>query len=298
MIQKTSIKIQSLILMIMLALPSYALAHTHHKHTHKKHLQNSLSLSVSSRAALIFDEDTHLPIFAKNTERIMPIASITKLMMAMVVLDSTSPMDEMLTITEEDVSPLKKTKSRLRNGMIMSRSELLNLALMSSENRAALVLARNYPGGLPMLVANMNVKALTLGMENTQFVEPTGLSVYNVSTAQDLVKMVSAARYYTLIHQYTTTTLRVVDGINGRALQFRNTNPLVSSESWDIGLSKTGFTNAAGRCLVMQTVVNNRPVIIVLLDSRSKHMRIVDANRAKQWMERINSRRITEIVQR
>lgn len=296
MLGKISTTIHCLTLMLFLALPGYAFAHTHKKYGHKKHMLDSTVLSMYSHSAIVYDEETHAPLFAKNADMVMPIASITKLMTAIVVIDSGSSMDERLTITEEDISPLKRTKSRLINGMTMSRAELLNLALMSSENRAALVLARNYPGGLPMLVVAMNDKAQALGMENTQFVEPTGLSASNISTAQDLVKMVMAARDYTLIHQYTTATSHEVNGINGRVIQFHNTNPLTSSEAWDITLSKTGFTTAAGRCLVMRTTISNRPVIIVLLDARSKKLRIADAQRAKQWMERVKARTLPPIV--
>jgi D-alanyl-D-alanine endopeptidase (penicillin-binding protein 7) len=160
---------------------------------------------------------------------------------------------------------------------------------MASENRAALALARSYPGGTAAMVAAMNAKARVLGMQNTRFFDPTGLNIDNVSTAQDLVKMVAAARYYALIHQYTTTATHSVDSLGGRAMRFSNTNPLVRNASWDIGLSKTGFINEAGRCLVMQATINHRPVIIVLLDSWGKRTRVGDANRIKRWMESANT---------
>jgi len=177
----------------------------------------------------------------------------------------------------------------LRIGMTFTRSEMLKLALMASENRAALALARSYPGGTVVLVAAMNAKARVLGMQNTRFFDPTGLDSDNVSTAQDLVKMVAAARHYALIHQYTTTATHSVDNLGGRAIRFSNTNPLVRNASWDIGLSKTGFINEAGRCLVMQATINHRPVIIVLLDSWGKRTRVGDANRIKKWMESANT---------
>ena len=166
---------------------------------------------------------------------------------------------------------------------------MLKLALMASENRAALALARSYPGGTAALVAAMNTKARVLGMQNTRFFDPTGLDSDNVSTAQDLVKMVAAAGRYALIHQYTTSTSHSVEGLKGRTMRFRNTNPLVRNASWDIGLSKTGFINEAGRCLVMQATINLRPVIIVLLDSWGKRTRVGDANRIKRWMDSANT---------
>jgi D-alanyl-D-alanine endopeptidase (penicillin-binding protein 7) len=246
------------------------------------------SLRVSSHIALIFDEQTQLPLYNKNSQMVVPIASITKLMTAMVVLDAMLPMDEPMSVAEDDPATLKKARSRLRIGMTFTRSEMLKLALMASENRAALALARSYPGGIPALVTAMNTKARTLGMLNTRFFDPTGLNSDNVSSAQDLVKMVTAARDYALIHEYTTTASHSVDGLGGRALHFSNTNPLVRNASWEIGLSKTGFINEAGRCLVMQATINHRPVIIVLLDSWGRSTRVGDANRIKKWMESAN----------
>lgn len=241
---------------------------------------------LHSSIALIYDQQTGTPLYTKKPDALAPIASITKLMTAMVVLDAQQPLDEPITIDVADIDTLKGTHSRLRIGMTFTRSELLKLALMASENRAASALARAYPGGKVAAIAAMNVKAHQLGMDNTRFLDPTGLSSNNVSTARDLVKMVAAARDYTLIHQYTTTPSHSVDGWNGRALRFTNTNPLVRSASWDIGVSKTGFINEAGRCLVMEAKINRRPVIIVLLDSWGKSTRIGDANRIKRWMER------------
>jgi D-alanyl-D-alanine endopeptidase (penicillin-binding protein 7) len=248
------------------------------------------SLKVSSHIALIFDEQTQLPLYNKNSQMVVPIASITKLMTAMVVLDAMLPMDEAMSVAEDDPNTVKKARSRLRIGMTFTRSEMLKLALMASENRAALALARSYPGGIAALVAAMNVKARALGMQNTRFFDPTGLNSGNVSTAQDLVKMVTAARDYALIRQYTTTATHSVDSLGGRALRFSNTNPLVRNASWEIGLSKTGFINEAGRCLVMQATINHRPVIIVLLDSWGRSTRVGDANRIKKWMESANPR--------
>lgn len=243
-------------------------------------------LKVRSHVALVFDEQTQRPLYNKHDQAVVPIASISKLMTAMVVLDAHLPMDVKVSVADDNLNKIKRAKSRLRVGMTLTRSEMLRLALMASENRAALALARSYPGGTQALVAAMNVKARALGMENTRFFEPTGLDSDNVSTAQDLVKMVAAAGKYNLIHQYTTTATLSVNNLNGRTIRFGNTNPLVRNASWDIGLSKTGFINEAGQCLVMQATINHRPVIIVLLDSWGKRTRVGDANRIRQWMER------------
>jgi serine-type D-Ala-D-Ala endopeptidase (penicillin-binding protein 7) len=262
--------------------PDNALTHT------KRH--KALSLKVQSHIALIFDEQTQLPLYNKNSETVVPIASITKLMTAMVMLDARLPMDEAVNVVEDELNKLRRARSRLRVGMTLTRSEMLKLALMASENRAALALARSYPGGAMAMVAAMNTKAHVLGMQNTKFFDPTGLDSDNVSTAQDLVKMVAAARNYALIHQYTTSTSHSVEGLKGRTMRFSNTNPLVRNASWDIGLSKTGYISEAGLCLVMEANINQRPVIIVLLDSWGKRTRVGDANRIKKWMESSNGR--------
>ena len=295
----------------MLMLPGLALvapaAHAEIDHYHFKVVESSTipmsfkvttlkvlslkasSLRVSSHIALIFDEQTQRPLYNKNAQMVVPIASITKLMTAMVVLDAQLPMDVEVSVAEDDPTTIKRARSRLRIGMTFTRNEMLKLALMASENRAALALARSYPGGTAALVAAMNAKARVLDMQNTRFFDPTGLNSDNVSTAQDLVKMVAAARDYALIHQYTTTVTHSVDSSGGRAMRFSNTNPLVRSASWDIGLSKTGFINEAGRCLVMQATISHRPVIIVLLDSWGRRTRVGDANRIKKWMESANT---------
>ncbi len=242
-----------------------------------------------SSIALIYDEQTQSPLYTKNPDAVTPIASITKLMTAMVVLDSNPDLNEEISVAEADQDTLKGTHSRLGVGTTFVRSEMLKLALMSSENRAASALARSYPGGTAAAVAAMNAKARELGMLHTTFRDPTGLNSANVSTARDLVKMVTAARNYKLIHQFTTTATHSVEGQRGRELRFNNTNPLVKNASWEIGLSKTGFINEAGRCLVMQVQIRQRPVIIVLLDSVGKSTRIGDANRVKKWMESTNA---------
>ena len=243
------------------------------------------SPKLGSAIALIYDEKGSRSLYSKNADTVTPIASITKLMTAMVVLDAQLPMEEEISISVQDMDMLKGTHSRMRPGMTLSRAELLKLALMSSENRAASALARTYPGGTAAAIGKMNDKARELGMKDTRFLDPSGLNSGNVSTAQDLVKMVQAAQHYNLIHKYTTTSSHIVDVAGHRPMQYNNTNPLVKNASWDIGVSKTGFINEAGRCLVMQANIGQRSVVIVLLDSVGKQTRVGDANRIKKWME-------------
>ena len=245
---------------------------------------------LHSAIALIYDQQTQSPLYTKNSDAQAPIASITKLMTAMVVLDAQQPLDEEISIDAADIDTLKGTRSRLRVGMKLTRSELFKLALMASENRAANALARTYPGGYDSAISAMNTKASELGMQDTHFLDPAGLNSDNVSTAFDLVKMVTAARDYPLIHRYTTAKSYSVEGRRGRKMRFVNTNPLVRNASWDIGVSKTGYISEAGRCLVMEATINQRPVIIVLLDSWGKSTRIGDASRIKKWMESSNTR--------
>jgi D-alanyl-D-alanine endopeptidase (penicillin-binding protein 7) len=236
--------------------------------------------------ALVVDQKTGKTLYSKNTDVRAPIASITKLMTAMVVLDAHLPLDEKLVIGNEDVDSLRNTHSRLKVGTKLSRDMALQLALMSSENRAAATLARHYPGGFPAFIAAMNRKATSLGMAQTHFVDSTGLNSDNVSTAQDLARMVQAAYQYPLIREMTTTgSYDVAMKATGRQMQFKNTNMLVRSNSWQIGLSKTGYINEAGHCLVMQAEIAKQPMIIVLLDSWGKLSRIGDAQRIKKWME-------------
>jgi D-alanyl-D-alanine endopeptidase (penicillin-binding protein 7) len=225
-------------------------------------------------------------LYAKEADTVAPIASITKLMTAMVVLDAHLPMDEQITLSRDDEDRYKRSRSRMRRGMTLPRCDLLRLALMASENRAAAALARTYPGGTQAMVTMMNAKAQQLGMKDTYFVDPTGLHSDNVSTAQDLVKLVLAAQRYEAIQRATTSTNHTVEvGDRRRPMHFRNTNPLVRNANWDIGLSKTGYISEAGRCLVMETKIKQRPVVIVLLDSWGKRTRVGDANRIKHWME-------------
>jgi serine-type D-Ala-D-Ala endopeptidase (penicillin-binding protein 7) len=240
---------------------------------------------LQSAIAMIYDEQDGRPIYSKNADNVVPIASITKLMTAMVILDAKLPMDEPISISAEDRDHLKGSHSRMRNGMTLPRGELIRLALMASENRAAAALARTYPGGTPVMLAMMNAKARELGMDSTRFFDPTGLHSTNVSTAEDLVKMVMAAQNYPDIQRFTTTGSQVVQVDGRRSLHYVNTNPLVRNSQWDIGLSKTGYISEAGRCLVMQARITDRPVVIVLLDSWGKRTRVGDAVRIKHWME-------------
>jgi D-alanyl-D-alanine endopeptidase (penicillin-binding protein 7) len=243
-------------------------------------------LHLASANALIIGAGDNSLIYAKNAESVTPIASITKLMTAMVVLDAKQPLDELLTIDIGDLDMIKGSHSRLRLGAELSRKEMLRLALMSSENRAASALCRHYVGGTDACVAAMNVKAAKLGMAASHFNDPTGLSSDNMSTARDLVKMVKAASEYPLIREFSTTPEHFVDvPQSGRSLAFRNTNALVRGGSWDIQLQKTGFIREAGRCLVMMANVASKPVVIVLLDSIGQMTRIGDANRIRHWLE-------------
>lgn len=254
--------------------------------------QQTAMPKLGSAFAVIYDERGQRPLYTKNADKIVPIASITKLMTAMVILDAKLPLDEPISIKPEDRDRLKGSHSRMSNGMTLTRGELLKLALMASENRAAAALARTYPGGTQVVLAMMNAKARELGMDSTRFFDPTGLHSNNVSTAQDLVKMVMAAQRYELIQQYTTAPSHVVNVDGRRSMRFSNTNPLVRSASWDIGLSKTGYISEAGRCLVMQATIQERPVVIVLLDSWGKRTRVGDANRIKRWMENAAARAV------
>ena len=241
---------------------------------------------LRSSAALIIDEETGEVLYNKNADAVVPIASITKLMTAMVVLDAGLPLDEAIEISQAEVAltQASRARSQLARGMTFTRDELLRLALMASENRAAAALGRAYPGGPQAFVQAMNDKAATLEMYGTRFVEPTGLSSANVSTAADLATLVRAAKDYPLVREYSTAPSAQVR-LGKRNFTYVNTNGLVRSATWEIGVSKTGFINEAGRCLVMQAKLAARSVIIVLLDSVGKFTRIGDATRIRQWLE-------------
>ena len=243
-------------------------------------------LDIKSTAALVYDVIDGRTLYAKNTEQVSPIASITKLMTAIVVLDANLPLDEPIRIERSDIDMLKGTGSRLRIGSTFTRRDLLHLALMSSENRAASALGRNFPGGLEEFVTRMNARAMELGMLRSHFVEPTGLSHGNVSTAEDLALLVRASLDYPLIREFSTTRSAQVHTADSRqVLGFGNSNGLMSNPQWHIEVSKTGYISESGLCLVMQARINDRPVIIVLLDSWGKYTRLGDANRIKKWLE-------------
>ncbi|OYV33451.1 MAG: D-alanyl-D-alanine endopeptidase, partial [Thiomonas sp. 20-64-5] len=245
---------------------------------------NDDPLSLRSGSALVVDEGTGRILLSKNADTARPIASLTKLMTAAVILDAHQPMDQVIEITDADIDTLKWSASRLRPGTKLTREELLKLALMSSENRAAHALARNYPGGLAAFIPAMNAKAHALGMNFTRYVEPTGLSPQNESTAHDLALLVKAAYHYPLIREFSTHPESEVD-VGSRTLQFRNTDHLVFNRGWDILLQKTGYINEAGHCLVLQTKFEGRRVIVVLLDAWGKYSHFGDAQRIRTWLE-------------
>lgn len=241
------------------------------------------ALSLRSSVALVVDKETDEVVFSKNPDAVLPIASITKLMTALVVSEADLPLDEKLTVTQHDVEGTLGSRSRLKVGTELSRGEMLHLALMASDNRAAHVLGRTYPGGLSRFVETMNVKARLLGMLDTRYVEPTGLSSDNQSSAQDLARLVRAASTHPLIREYSTTPEASVP-VGSRQVQFHNSNGLVRHPEWDILLQKTGYISAAGRCVVMQAQLAGRQFIMVLLDSAGKYSRIADAERIRRWL--------------
>ena len=262
--------------MAVLAIPAYA----------QYASPDPARLKLSSANVLVYDAAADRQVYAKAADEVTPIASVTKLMTAMVVLDARQPLDEVLDIDMGDFDYLKGSHSRLRMGSALPRREMLRLALMSSENRAASSLARHYPGGTRGFVEAMNVKARLLGMSNTHYSDPTGLSAENVSTAKDLAKLVQAAAEYPLIREFTTTPSYLVElQPTGRTIGFNNSNALVKNDSWDIQLQKTGYIREAGKCVVMLVNIASKPFVIVLLDSFGRYTRIADAQRIKHWLE-------------
>ena len=241
-------------------------------------------LGLKSNVALVIDQDTSEVLFSKNDRAVLPIASLTKLMTAMVVREANLSMDDRITIAQDDVDTEKGSGSRLRVGAELSRGELLHLALMSSENRAAHALGRTFPGGLAAFVSLMNAKAKLLGMNDTIYVEPTGLSSRNQSSARDLARLVDVASGDPVLRQLSTSPGHAVE-VGSRTLQYNNTNRLVRNPSWDIGLQKTGYISEAGQCLVMQARVAGRKLIMVFLDSAGKLTRLADAERVRRWVE-------------
>lgn len=251
--------------------------------------QKSDALDLKSSVAFVIDQDTREVLFRKNELAVLPIASLTKLMTGLIIKEAALPMEEVITITQDDVDTEKGSRSRLSVGTELSRGELMHLALMSSENRAAHALGRSFPGGLGAFVGLMNAKARELGMKDTRFVEPTGLSSQNQSSAQDLAKLVNTAHADATLRELSTSPKHEV-AVGHRTLQFNNTNRLVSNPKWEIGLQKTGYISEAGRCLVMQTTVAGRNLIMVFLDSAGKLSRLGDAERVRDWVESVSSR--------
>lgn len=243
-------------------------------------------LELKSSVAFVIDQDTKEILFKKNESAVLPIASITKLMTGVVVSEARLSLDELITISQEDVDTEKGSSSRLSVGTELSRGELLHLALMASENRAAHALGRTFPGGLSVFVGLMNDKARSLGMSSTRYVEPTGLSSKNQSSARDLATLVGYAHADSMLRELSTSTGYEV-AVGRRTLQYNNTNRLVKNPAWDIGLQKTGYISEAGQCLVMQASVAGRKLIMVFLDSAGKLSRVADAERVRRWVESI-----------
>jgi serine-type D-Ala-D-Ala endopeptidase (penicillin-binding protein 7) len=256
--------------------------------THLKYSTRSSSLaaepSLRSSAALVIDMTHSSVLYSRHSDVAMPIASITKLMTALVVMDAAQSLDEVLVVSADDTILSKTSASRLAPGTRLSRADFMHLALMSSENRAAHVLGRNFPGGLAACVKAMNAKALELGMAHAHFVEPTGLSDENVASPEDLSKLVMAAAKVPEIREFSTDSGYEVE-VGRRVLRFRNTDSLVSKPDWKIVVQKTGYISEAGRCLVMQTVIDDRSVVIVLMNSFGKRTRVADARRVRKWVE-------------
>ena len=242
-------------------------------------------LDLNSSVALVIDQETREVLFRKNDHAVLPIASLTKLMTGLVISEAQLPMAELIAITQADVDTEKGSSSRLAVGTVLSRGDLLHLAMMSSENRAAHALGRSFPGGVETFVSRMNARAKALGMSDTRYVEPTGLSSRNQSSASDLAVLVGAAYKEPALRELSTSHGREIE-VGHRTLQYNNTNRLVKSAQWDIGLQKTGYISEAGQCLVMQAQVAGRKLIMVFLDSTGKLSRIADAERVRRWVEK------------
>ncbi len=242
------------------------------------------ALALRSSVAYVIDQDTNEVLLSKNDDAVLPIASITKLMTGLIISEANLNLDDPITITQDDVDTEKGSSSRLRVGATLTRGELMHLALMSSENRAAHALGRTYPGGLSAFVHLMNAKAVQLGMKDTRYVEPTGLSSKNQSSAKDLATLVAAAYQDSLMRELSTSPSHVVE-VGRQTLRYNTTNRLVKNPNWDIGLQKTGYISEAGQCLVMQARVAGRKLIMVFLDSAGKLSRIADAERVRRWVE-------------
>ena len=286
--------IKSILLVIFLFSPFSYLTLAKEPLSSKKpslYVKNSKSLKVRSLKAIVVNQNTGEIIYEKNADVRASIASLTKLMTAMVVLDSGLDLNKEIKLTKADIDRVKRTTSRLPIGTKLTKYELLKVALISSDNRAAFALSRSYPSGRKGFINAMNVKAIQLGMQNSQFRDPTGLDKRNISTAKDLLKLVRAAYQYPVIRDLTTTPSESIKiGRKRNSIGFNNTNPLVRKGVWDIGLSKTGFIRESGRCLVLQTTINGEPIIIVLLNSYGKLTRFADVKRIRNWMNKLNKK--------
>ena len=259
--------------------------------------RDTSQLHIASGSAMLVDLQTNKVIYASNPDVVVPIASVTKLMTGMVVLDAKQNMDEYISINISDTPEMKGVFSRVKLNSEMPRKEMLLITLMSSENRAAASLAHHYPGGYAAFIAAMNAKAKALGMNSTRYVEPTGLSIHNVSTARDLSKLVQAAHKYPLLTQLSTTKEKTVSFRKpSYTLGFSNTDHLVNRANWDIKLTKTGFTNQAGHCLVLVTSMGNRPVSLVILDAFGKLTHFADASRIRKWVETGKSGSVPDVA--
>lgn len=280
---------------LILAAPAIAAEQLSHAAplTHNEQMIRSMSasaLGLKSSSVVVYDPSTGEVLLERLPDIVRPIASLTKLMTAMVVLDAALPQDEVLTITEEDIDKLRHSRSKLPVGTKLTRHDMLLLALAASENRAASALARTYPGGTAAFIRSMNNKARQLGLRSTHYVDSTGLHDENVSTASDLVKLIIAANSYSPINEMSTNgTDYVLDRRFNRRIEFRNTNALVRDKEWDVSLSKTGYIISAGYCLVMHTVINDRPLAMILLNSQGKYSKFGDANRIKQWLMSVDN---------
>ncbi|MBM1182386.1 D-alanyl-D-alanine endopeptidase [Pseudomonas lundensis] len=261
--------------------------------------RDTSQLHIASGSAMLVDLQTNKIIYASNPDVVVPIASVSKLMTAMVVLDAKLPMNEYIAVNISDTPEMKGVFSRVKLGSELTRHDMMLITLMSSENRAAATLAHHYPGGYVAFIAAMNAKAKSLGMMHTRYVEPTGLSMHNVSTARDLSKLLAAARQYPMLSQLSTTKEKTVAFRKPNyTLGFRNTDHLVNKDKWNIKITKTGFTNQAGHCLVLVTEMGNRPVSLVILDAFGKYTHFADASRIRSWIETGKSGSVPDVALR
>lgn len=298
-IESARVKIRLSILSLLFAVSGTLIAHSVDASETTAAPRDTSQLHIASGSALLLDLQTNKVIYSSNPDVVVPIASVTKLMTAMVVLDAKLPLDEYISMNISDTPEMKGVFSRVKLNSELSRRDTLLIALMSSENRAAASLAHHYPGGYPAFIAAMNAKAKSLGMTHTRYVEPTGLSIHNVSTARDLSKLLVAARKYPLLSELSTTKEKTVAFRKPNyTLGFRNTDHLVNKEKWDIKITKTGFTNQAGHCLVLVTSMSNRPVALVILDAFGKYTHFADASRIRNWVETGKSGSVPDVALR